>query len=114
MHLKCSETNVIIPEGVLAIAEQSALLEEGVMVSIDAHGVDVGTDMSGGLARDQKKLRQKSDVAAKRARRVDVLAWTDRTAAKLGRTAVGPVQSYGSSAVRADDRMIRNKSRTWR
>ena len=66
--------SVIITEGVPARAAQRAPLEEGVIVSVETHGFDVATGVPAGLRRDAKKLKQRCDDAAKRARCVDALA----------------------------------------
>ena len=67
-----------------ARAAQRALLEEGVIVSIESHGVDVGTDITVGLSRKPVKLKQRSDAAARSAIRVDEVAKLDRRASRLG------------------------------
>ena len=65
---------------------QRALLEEGVNVSIENHGVDVGTDVTAGRKRDVRKLKEREHVGAKKARRVSVLGKIDRRAKVLGVT----------------------------
>ena len=66
-----------------ARAAQKALLEEGAHVRIEAHGVDVGTDVTAGPSRNAEMLKQRSDAAAKRAHRVSDLTELDRTSSKL-------------------------------
>ena len=88
MHMKCSDKNIIIPEGMPARVAQRALLHQGFEVRIEAHGVDVGTDVTGGLQRDTKKLKERSNAAGKRARRVNTLAKHDGRACVLGKTGV--------------------------
>ena len=56
MYMQCSDKNVIIPEGIPARAAQRALIEQGVIVKIEAHGVDVGTDVTAELKRCPKKI----------------------------------------------------------
>ena len=67
-QMTCSEKNVIIPPGMPARAAQRALLEQGVRVDIEKHGVDVGTDVIRGQSRDAQKLKDRSSAAEKRAR----------------------------------------------
>ena len=104
LHMKCSDKNVIIPEGIPARAAQRALLDEGVLVSIEAHGVDVGTDVTAGQKRNAQKLKERSNAAGKRARRIDKLTKLEKRACVLGKTGVAPAQDYGASAVGADEK----------
>ena len=77
------------------------------MVSIEAHGVDVGGgDIPVGLNRNPRKPAQRCDAIANRARIIDELTKVDTRATRLGRTGVDPAQSYGNIAVGADDQTI--------
>ena len=65
MHMKCSDKNIIIPEGIPARAAQRALIEQGVIVKIEAHGVDVGTDVTAGQKRNAKQLKETINKGSK-------------------------------------------------
>ena len=54
LHMQCSDTNVNIPKGMPASIIKRALLEEGAKVSIENHGVDVGTDIIAGRKEKQR------------------------------------------------------------
>ena len=66
LHMQSSGKNVIIPEGMPASIGQRALLEEGVKVSVENHGVDVGTDVAAGKKKAAKKLRERERTREQR------------------------------------------------
>ena len=111
LHMQCSDKNVIIPEGLPARVVQRALLEEGVKVSIENHGVDVGTDVTAGRRRDVRKLKERQNAGAKKAKRVSAFGIMGGRAKIMGITAVKPVHGYGASAVGADEDNIKSQKR---
>ena len=54
LHMKCSDKNVITTPGIPAEFVQLALVQQGVKDNIEAHGVDVGTGVTGGVKRGAK------------------------------------------------------------
>ena len=98
LHMKRSGNNVIISDGGAARAAQRALLEEGVMGSIEAHGVDVGADVTAGLARTQRnsgrgaKLRQRErgEWTSSLGRTGRHQSWAGRGSTQLSPTATRP------------------------
>ena len=51
LSMECITKHVILPPGIPARVAQRALLEFGLEVTIAAHGVDVGVDITGGHGR---------------------------------------------------------------
>ena len=103
---RVQEKVIILEEGP-ARAVQRAPLEEGVLVSIEAHGVDAGTDITAGFNRTPKKSRQRCDATTKRPKRIIELTKVDRRATELGRTGIDPAQFYGNTAIGAGDQTIK-------
>ena len=90
---------------------QRALLEEGVKVDVMSHGVDVGTDVTAGKRRATHKLKEREENGRKKANRVSILTRIDGRCKTMGRTGVMPTTTYGSSAVGADEKNIKNQKR---
>ena len=73
LKMECSDKNVIIPPGMPARVVQKALLEQGVVVRIAAHGKDVGVDVTAGKKKKTKTLKDRANAATKRARNINEL-----------------------------------------
>ena len=80
-------------------------------VSIENHGVDVGTDVTAGRKRDVRKFKERENAGAKRARRVSALGKIDRRTKMMGIIAVKPVHGYGASAVGVGESNIKSQKR---
>ena len=107
--MECSDKNVIIPPGMPAKVVQGALLEQGVIVRIAAHGKDVGVDITGGHKKLTKTLDGRANAVAKRARNVHELTKHNSRAKVPGPTGVETAQVYGGTAVGVDEAIIKKQ-----
>ncbi len=107
LDLRLSDKSVLVPASSRVVREiVSGLRSEGIKIRAANTGDDVGVATTGGTRRCAATLNARIKRARARAQRVGYLCTKVKSAAKLGRTGVQPMQQYGHQACGASRRQV--------
>ncbi len=107
LDLRLSDKSVLIPASSNVVREiVRGLRNEGVKIKAANAGEDVGIATTGGTRRCAATLNERIRKARARAQRVGYLCTKVKSAAKLGRTGVQPMQQHGHQACGASRRQV--------